>query len=436
MSANEYFTTTALITPLRSNASTESNVKTWIVKRRKLRILESKRTCEGLFLKTPGGWAQMTGSIKLPKWCVSWENQTWREAEEAIVDNNLPKLRQHLDFTGVIERGTESLLTFACQGAVIDCVKLLLDYRADPNHFNTFYMTPSHFALSASWKPHDRLEILKLLELYGGDLNVQCAFGWSLLHRAAWARFPAALNFLKPRVDGSLRTSIPYESVHDGCTALCIAQIQQCIASSNVLMDQLPKGKCIVLDLDQTLILGESGLDMEDPDFTFQCGDHGMYSVNVRPHVSDFLNFCGNWFSSVCLFTAGTCNYAENILERIDPEKVVQRRRYRDSCEQKSYRKDLTWLWDDLSTIVLVDDRHTSSYSGQEDNLIQISRWNGEQDDTALRDMIPVLAELVLSDDFPRFLRLRKQTLRKSSNGSDYSSSSEEETNAPAPNAG
>jgi TFIIF-interacting CTD phosphatase-like protein len=75
-------------------------------------------------------------------------------------------------------------------------------------------------------------------------------------------------------------------------------------------------------------------------------------------------------------------------------------------------------LWDDLSTIVLLDDRHTSAYPGQEDNLIQISRWNGEQDDTALRDMIPILADLVLSDDFPMFLKHRKETLRKSSTGS------------------
>jgi len=413
-----YFTTTALVTPIYAKPTSKSKVKLYVVKRRKLRVLESSRTCEGLFLKTPGGWAQVTGTLKLPVWCIDWERQTWRKAEEAIVENNLVRLRRHLDFTGIIERGSESLLSFACRGAMTDCVKLLLENRADPNHFNTFYMTPPHFVLSASWRPHQRLEILKLLESAGSDLQAQCAFGWSLLHRAAWARFPAALAYLKPRVDGGLRTLIPYESVHTGCTALCVAQIQQCNASASLLIDQLPRGKCLALDLDLTLILGESGLEMENPDFTFQCGDHGVYSVKIRPHVAEFLDFCGNWFDSVCLFTAGTCDYAEAILERIDPERIIQRRRYRDSCEKKSYRKDLTRLWDDLSTIVLLDDRHTSAFPGQEDNLIQISRWNGEQDDTALRDMIPILAELVLSDDFPMFLKHRKETLRKNSTGS------------------
>merc|ERR1719499_1712117 len=231
---------------------------------------------------------------------------------------------------------------------------------------NSFYMTPPHFVLSASWKPHERLDILRLLESHGCDMNLQCAFGWSLLHRAAWVRFPAAISFLKSRVDANLRTSITYESVHEGCKAICVAQIQKCPSSASLLVDQLPKGKCIALDLDQTLILGESGLDMEDPDFSFQCGEHGLYSVKVRPYVSEFLEFCDSWFDSVCLFTAGTCDYAEHILDRIDPERKITRRRYRGSCEPNSYLKDLTCLWEDLSSIVLVDDRPTSSYPGQE----------------------------------------------------------------------
>jgi len=418
--------------PLYAKPSSDSKVKLYVSKRRKLDVLQSILNHEGLFLNTPGGYAQVTGTIQLPKWCAHWERQTWMCAEEAIVNNNLSALKHHLDFTGIIERECDSLLSFACQGAMTDCVKMLLEHRADPNHCNTFDMTPPHFALSASWKPYDRLEIIRLLEMYGSDLNMQCAFGWSLLHRAAWARFPAALAYLKSRVDGTMLTSIPYESVHSGCSALCVAQIQKCTSSSSFLLDQLPIGKCIALDLDQTLILGESGLEMEDPDFKFQCGDHGMYCVKIRPFVAEFLEFCGNWFDSVCLFTAGTCDYAETILERIDPERVIQRRRYRDSCEANSYRKDLTWLWNDLSTIVLVDDRHTSSFPGQEDNLIQISRWNGQPDDTALRDMIPVLAELVLSDDFPMFLKHRKQILRKNSTNGDMSL--EGKTNAP--NAG
>ena len=65
--------------PLYAKPSSDSKVKLYVSKRRKLDVLESILNHEGLFLNTPGGYAQVTGTIQLPKWCAHWERQVQNE---------------------------------------------------------------------------------------------------------------------------------------------------------------------------------------------------------------------------------------------------------------------------------------------------------------------------------------------------------------------
>jgi CTD small phosphatase-like protein 2 len=59
----------------------------------------------------------------------------------------------------------------------------------------------------------------------------------------------------------------------------------------------------------------------------------------------------------VVVFTAGLKDYADWILDELDPEKYISWRLYRDSCilRHGSYLKDLKIIGRDFSKIVIVD---------------------------------------------------------------------------------
>lgn len=96
----------------------------------------------------------------------------------------------------------------------------------------------------------------------------------------------------------------------------------------------------MVLDLDETLI----SYDMETKNY------------ETRPYLSRFLkNVSKSW--EVVVFTASIKDYADKILNEIDPQGYVSKRLYRDSCKKvnDAYVKDLTLLGADFSKTVIVD---------------------------------------------------------------------------------
>lgn len=81
-------------------------------------------------------------------------------------------------------------------------------------------------------------------------------------------------------------------------------------------------------------------------------------------------------YYEICVFTAGTQDYADACLDFLDPEKkIIQHRLYRQHCVNAApgiYVKDLRIIQDrDLKNIVLVDNS-IISFAYQIDNGVPI----------------------------------------------------------------
>ena len=148
------------------------------------------------------------------------------------------------------------------------------------------------------------------------------------------------------------------------------------------------KRKLLVLDLDETLIHTVSTDEQlpRAPDKLFYFNGQGRsYPVYKRPGVERFLMSVASQFE-VAVWTAGTRNYAEPILNWLDPYGFITTRLYRDSCtelEDGSYVKDLSKLNRLLSEIIIVDN-NPYSFEFQPDNGIQCSDFYFDECDTEL----------------------------------------------------
>ena len=115
----------------------------------------------------------------------------------------------------------------------------------------------------------------------------------------------------------------------------------------------------LILDLDETL-----ALSFMDPyilhDHEVLLDDYGRtikIYVNFRPWLQYFLENMQKYFRIV-VFTASEKDYADPILDLLDPEgKIFAQRLYRDSCQCIAgvYIKDLSALGFDLSKTIIVD---------------------------------------------------------------------------------
>ncbi|XP_042520444.1 CTD small phosphatase-like protein 2-A isoform X2 [Macadamia integrifolia] len=162
------------------------------------------------------------------------------------------------------------------------------------------------------------------------------------------------------------------------------------------------KSITLVLDLDETLV--HSTLEQcDDADFTFQVffnmEEHTVY-VRQRPYLQTFLERVAEMFE-VFVFTASQSNYAEQLLNILDPEgKLISRRAYRESCifSDGSYTKDLTVLGVDLAKVAIIDNS-PQVFRLQVNNGIPIKSWFDDPSDRALISLLPFLETLVDADD-------------------------------------
>lgn len=153
----------------------------------------------------------------------------------------------------------------------------------------------------------------------------------------------------------------------------------------------------LVVDLDETLI-----------HFAAQ-----TRKVFVRPFAGLFLDEMAKVFE-VVVFTAARQDYADWILDRIDPDNRITHRLYRQhvSVAGSEMIKDLSLLGRDLSRTVILDNV-SSNFQFQPDNGILIQGWFGDRKDTELRDAIPfltALADIGGGDVRPRIVEYRKRS--------------------------
>lgn len=159
--------------------------------------------------------------------------------------------------------------------------------------------------------------------------------------------------------------------------------------------------KCLVLDLDETLV-HSSFKPIPDPDFTVDIElDGALHRVYVRkrPGVDHFLREVGKKFEIV-VFTASLAKYADPLLDVLDKDRVVQYRLFREACVQHygNYVKDLTHLGRVLESSIIVDNS-PFSYMFQPDNAIPIATWFHDKNDRQLYDLLPFLDTLAQAAD-------------------------------------
>lgn len=144
--------------------------------------------------------------------------------------------------------------------------------------------------------------------------------------------------------------------------------------------------KCLVLDLDETLV-HSSFRAVPGADFVIpvQIEDvvHFVY-VAKRPGVDEFLTEMAKYYEIV-IYTASLNKYADPLLDLLDPNRVIRARLFRESCVyyEGNYVKDLSLLDRDLSQAIIIDNS-PSSYSFHPENAIDCSSFIDDPRDREL----------------------------------------------------
>jgi len=172
--------------------------------------------------------------------------------------------------------------------------------------------------------------------------------------------------------------------------------------------------KCLVLDLDETLV--HSLFKPTECHFTLPIELDGCeYQVYVlkRPFVDEFITECAKLYELV-IFTASLSEYANPVIDTLDKNKVIKHRLFRESCvfhENQVYVKDLSRLGRNLKDCIIIDNSPLS-YLFDPTNAIGCTSWFGEENDTELRDLLPVLnGPLLAANDVRTILDAQTQSI-------------------------
>ena len=92
--------------------------------------------------------------------------------------------------------------------------------------------------------------------------------------------------------------------------------------------------KCLVLDLDETLVHSVFQLsNIADFFIDLQLSPKMIHRVFVheRPYIQQFLEEMESLYE-IIIFTASVATYASPVIDRIDPDEIIRHRLYRESC--------------------------------------------------------------------------------------------------------
>lgn len=156
---------------------------------------------------------------------------------------------------------------------------------------------------------------------------------------------------------------------------------------------QFRKKKCLVLDLDETLV-HSSFKPVPDADFIVPVEiDQVTYKVYVlkRPYVDEFLAEVAKHYE-VVIFTASLSLYANPLLDMLDKNNIIAHRLFRESCvlHGQAYVKDMSKLGRKMKDIMIVDNSPLS-YAFQPTSAIPITSWFDDRSDEQLKELLPVL---------------------------------------------
>lgn len=116
----------------------------------------------------------------------------------------------------------------------------------------------------------------------------------------------------------------------------------------------------------------------------------------MRPYLEDCLERLSALYEIV-VFTAGVRDYADKILDHIDPErKIIKKRMYRQDCIQLGdyFVKDLDVFIDREKENIIIVDNSIMSFAFDLDNGVPIQSFMGDEtDDKELLFLISFLEE-------------------------------------------
>ncbi|KAJ7680254.1 NIF-domain-containing protein [Mycena polygramma] len=159
--------------------------------------------------------------------------------------------------------------------------------------------------------------------------------------------------------------------------------------------------KCLVLDLDETLV-HSSFKPIQEAHFIvpveIEFNWHNVYVIK-RPGVDNFLKKMGEIYE-VVVFTASLSKYADPVLDKLDIHQVVTHRLFRESCynHKGNYVKDLSQLGRPIGDSIIIDNS-PASYIFHPNNSVPVSSWFNDPHDTELTDLVPFLTDLAVVDD-------------------------------------
>jgi len=155
----------------------------------------------------------------------------------------------------------------------------------------------------------------------------------------------------------------------------------------------------LVLDLDETLV-HSSFKPVTVPDLVIPVeikgNTHQVY-VRKRPYVDEFMRRMAQMFE-VVVFTASLAEYADPLLDELDPEgTLIHHRLFREHCSNTNglFVKDLSLLGRSLQRIIIIDNSPTS-FLFQPRNSIQCTSWFDDVGDSELADLLPVMEDLAM----------------------------------------
>jgi len=167
------------------------------------------------------------------------------------------------------------------------------------------------------------------------------------------------------------------------------------------LLPQDLQKKCLVIDLDETLV-HSSFKPISNADFIVPVEIDGtIHQVYVlkRPHVDEFLKHMGDLYECV-LFTASLAKYADPVTDLLDKWGVFRARLFREACvfHRGNYVKDLRRLGREVSQVIIIDNS-PASYVFHPDNAVPVQSWFDDMSDRELLDLIPFLENLSKVDN-------------------------------------
>eukprot|EP01101_Sappina_pedata_P005763 TRINITY_DN2717_c0_g1_i1.p1 TRINITY_DN2717_c0_g1~~TRINITY_DN2717_c0_g1_i1.p1 ORF type:complete len:291 (+),score=61.01 TRINITY_DN2717_c0_g1_i1:97-969(+) len=170
-------------------------------------------------------------------------------------------------------------------------------------------------------------------------------------------------------------SSLPQEDILSRFRSATTLSNTNITRQSDLLLPR--KKKTLVLDLDETLI--HSTLrNTTGGDYQVEIcinGDSFVFNVFKRPHVDYFLKTVSEWYD-IIIFTASLRQYADPVIDRLDPNRYAKKRLFRESCRlmNGSFVKDFNHAGFDLPTTIIVDNSPVS-YVVNQDNAIPIDHF-------------------------------------------------------------